>query len=93
MRTTIRIAIVMVLLSPMRFAFPQAHAADSSTAWEDEPGWDCFSVVKNYKVGPPTNRGELVFIPVASLLIGQYCNDFALLRRLSKKQSVTNWAE
>ena len=26
------IAIAMVLLSPMRFAFPQAHAADSSTA-------------------------------------------------------------
>jgi hypothetical protein len=44
--------------------------------WPEEPGWDCFWVSKEYKVGQQSNRGGRVIVPVTYSRLGQYCSGF-----------------
>jgi hypothetical protein len=46
--------------------------------WPDEPGWDCWWVAKNYRIGSAVHKGARSVIPVTYARLGLFCADFQL---------------
>jgi hypothetical protein len=46
--------------------------------WPDEPGWDCWWVAKDCRIGKATRGVAKSVIPVAYSRVGLFCADFEL---------------
>jgi hypothetical protein len=57
-----------------------AHWKDYSRliTWPDEPGWDCWWVAKDYRIGEATHGVATSVIPVTYRRLGLFCADFEL---------------